>query len=180
MLEVVCGPMFSGKSRELLHRADLARLAGLRYHILKPIIDTRSENEVVSRSGIRHEAINAHYIIGSSPGIEGSLILVDEAQFFKKAALGDIKWLLHNSPDTRIIVFGLDMDFKREPFGYMGDYLAMANKITKLKAMCHTCKSFDACYTQRVVNGKPTAIGDQILIGDTESYEARCPKCWMK
>lgn len=178
MLEVICGPMFSGKSEELLRRAELAKIAGLDVMAYKPMTDTRSQT-IKSRSGFEMPAYEVtNIMVGGT--IPDAVVIIDEAQFFDSDMLLFVVPTLMSLNRNRVIISGLDMDFQGNPFGPMPQLLAMANKVTKLTAVCHACKSFDACYTQRIVNGLPTLSGEQILIGDNESYEARCFDCWNK
>lgn len=173
MLEVICGPMFSGKSEELLRRAELCKIAGLSVAAFKPITDTRTRT-IKSRSGFELPAWEVEFIHLAH---DADVWIIDEAQFFHRSNVYYLKYVAMHS---RVIVSGLDLDFQRHPFGIMPDLLALAQKVTKLTAVCHRCKSFDACYTQRIVEGKPVDSGEQVLIGDTESYEARCIECWME
>ena len=174
-LEVIVGPMFSGKSEELIRRTRVAEIAGYNVEVFKPKLDTRSYSIIRSRSGFELEAKEVEEV----PELEfkfGTVIAIDEAQFFDDILVRTIRGYM---PFCRIIVSGLDLDFRRTSFGPMGDLLALADDVTKLNAVCHKCKSFNGRYTQRIVNGLPTYEGTTILVGDSETYEARCADCWM-
>jgi len=171
-IEVVCGSMFSGKTEELIRRLNRARIARLRVEIFSPKTDTRYlENALVS-----HNANS----IPSTPVENASSILllasdvhvvgIDEAQFFD-AELPDVCNILANK-GIRVIVAGLDMDFKGQPFGTMPAIMAMAESITKLQAVCVRCGN-PAMYSYRLVPDE-----SKILLGEKESYEPRCRICY--
>jgi thymidine kinase len=174
-IEVITGCMFSGKSEELIRRLKRAQIAKLQVQVFKPIIDTRySSIEVVSHTGekIKAEAIsNSKEILNKiSDGV--NVIGIDEAQFYDMEIIDVVRGISRKG--VRVILAGLDMDFKGEPFGPMGNLLAIADEVTKLHAICMVCGE-DATMTQRLINGKPAKYTDPVvMIGASESYEARC------
>ncbi|MFI5332519.1 MAG: thymidine kinase [Candidatus Babeliales bacterium] len=179
-LEVICGPMFSGKSEELIRRLRRAEIA--RQHVLtfKSSLDNRkSLDHVVSHDGTQLRAQPIHTIMRIQETAfvpEVDVIGIDEVQFFSL----EIIPLLSNLVEAgkRVIVAGLDLDFRGAPFGPMPLLLAIADKITKLRAICCVC-GVDAHYTQRLVNGEPARYDDPtIMIGAQESYQARCRLCY--
>ena len=176
-LEVVCGPMFSGKSEELIRRLRRAEIAGLRVVMVKPQIDDRFDiSHVVSHSGAKMRAVG----IDSSAGIrrfaEGvDVVGVDEVQFFDQEVVSVCCELADRG--LRVIAAGLDSDFRGEPFGPMPELLARADLLDKLQAVCHRCGGA-ATRTQRLVDGKPAPIdGKTIQVGALDAYEARCRGC---
>ncbi|WP_058486034.1 thymidine kinase [Defluviitalea phaphyphila] len=177
-LEVICGPMFSGKSEELIRRLRRAKIAKQNVLVFKPKIDNRYENEYVcSHDGNNIKAIN----ITNSEEIleyidaETDVIGIDEVQFLEGDIVSICRKLVKEG--KRVICAGLDMDFRGEPFGLVPQLLAVADNITKLTAICMKCGK-PAIFTQRLVDGKPAKYDDPlILIGAKESYEARCRKC---
>lgn len=174
-IEVIAGCMFSGKSEELIRRLKRAQIAKLQVQVFKPTIDTRySSIEVVSHTGekIKAEAVsNSKEILNKiSDGV--NVIGIDEAQFYDMEIINVVRGISRKG--VRVILAGLDMDFKGEPFGPMGNLLAIADEVTKLHAICMVCGE-DATMTQRLINGKPAKYTDPVvMIGASESYEARC------
>lgn len=179
-LEVICGPMFSGKSEELIRRLRRAEIARQQVVTFKSSLDNRSSlTHVVSHNGTQFSAhpIDTLTLIKETafaPHID--VIGIDEVQFFSL----EIVTLLSDLIETgkRVIVAGLDLDFRGAPFGSMPLLLAIADKITKLKAICCVC-GIDAHHTQRLVNGEPARFDDPtIMIGAQEAYQARCRLCY--
>lgn len=174
-LEVITGCMFSGKSEELIRRVRRAKIAKQMVLVFKPSIDTRyNSSGVVSHSGISVEAIPVEdpSIILKNITPEVKVVAIDEVQFFPQEIKQVIDELRYRG--MRVIVAGLDMDFRGEPFGYIPDLMAMANKVDKLEAVCSVCGA-SAYYTQRLINGQPASYNDPvILVGAVEFYEARC------
>ena len=178
-IEVICGPMFAGKSVELLRRINRFKYADISYVLFKPKTDTRSSGCAKSRDGRVNNAIEVetaqeilNYINNSSQPINA--VAIDEAQFFDDE-LGSVCNQLANKG---IVVFavGLDLDFKAVPFSSMTKLLAYADHVTKLTAVCTICGA-EATRSQRLIDGKPASINDPIVqIGDKETYEARCRK----
>lgn len=177
-IEVICGPMFAGKTEELLRRVNRMEYAKINYRIFKPAIDNRyAEEEVVSHSGLGKEAI----VVNNSKEILKHIdhnvqaIAIDEVQFFDADVVKVCEYLANNG--LRVIVNGLDMDFRGEPFAIMTELLARAEFITKLTAICMKCGAA-ATRTQRLIDGQPANYDDEIiLVGAAESYEARCRHC---
>lgn len=174
-IEVVCGSMFSGKSEELIRRVKRAQFAKQKIVVFKPEIDQRySKEEVVSHNGTKVVAIpvpsSAHIREFDKTGY--TIIAIDEVQFFDEGIVETVMELADEG--FRVILAGLDQDFRGEPFGPMPQLLAIAEHVTKLQAVCMVCGS-PASRTQRLVNGKPAGYDDPIvLVGASESYEARC------
>lgn len=170
-IEVVAGCMFSGKTEELIRRLRRAKIAKLRVKIFKPEIDKRySEYEIVSHS---EQSLPSEIVSSSAEIFESSfdadVIGIDEAQFFDEGII-EIANKLANS-GKRVIIAGLDQDYKGKPFEPMPQLLAIAEYITKTLAICVVCGN-PADKTQRTVKS-----ADRVLVGATDSYEARCRKC---
>jgi thymidine kinase len=176
-LEVICGPMFSGKSDEMIRRLRRAEIAGQRVVIFKPLIDDRYDaTDVVSHAGARMQALpisSAAEIADEARGFD--VVGIDEAQFLGE---GVVMTALHLAArGVRVVVAGLDQDFRRRPFGPMPELLAHAEFVDKLQAVCHRCGG-TATTTQRLVNGEPASYsGDTVVVGAAEQYEARCRGC---
>ncbi|HHV80674.1 TPA: thymidine kinase [bacterium] len=174
-IEVICGSMFSGKSEELIRRVKRAEIARQKVQVFKPAIDTRYEDrEVVSHDGNKVSA----YMVEKAEDIIAELlpdvqvIAIDEGQFFDNSIVEVCQTLADNG--KRVIVAGLDQDFRGEPFGPMPELLAVAEKVDKLQAICIVCGG-PASRTQRLINGEPAYYDDPtILIGAEDVYEARC------
>ena len=177
-LEVVCGSMFSGKSEELIRRVRRAEIARQKVQVFKPAIDTRySVRSVASHSGVTRDAVP----VGDSMELEASIdpdttvVAIDEAQFFDLAIVDVCMRLADRG--VRVIVAGLDQDFRGEPFGAMPLLMAQAEVVDKLQAICVVCGA-PASRTQRLINGQPASYNDPvILVGASEVYEARCRHC---
>jgi thymidine kinase len=172
-LEVVCGPMFSGKSEEMIRRLRRAEIAGQSVVIFKPAIDDRYDAaDVVSHAGIRMRAVpvgGVTELVERARGYE--VVGIDEAQFFDRELVGEPE------DGARVIAAGLDQDFRRLPFGPMPELLAHAEFADKLQAVCHRCGG-GATTTQRLVDGRPAPYsGATIVVGANEQYEARCRDC---
>ena len=176
-LEVVCGPMFSGKSEELIRRLRRAEIAGQRVLIVKPRIDDRYDiGHVVSHAGATMRAV-AISRPEDVPGlVEGyDVVGVDEVQFFGPEIVLAIDALVERG--MRVVASGLDQDFRGLPFGSMPELLCRAELVDKLQAVCHRCGG-PATMTQRLVDGDPApADGATIVVGALEQYEARCRAC---
>lgn len=174
-VEVICGSMFSGKSEELIRRVRRAQYAKQKIAVFKPRIDNRySEEEVVSHNGTKVIAMPVESSKDIWPHIsdEYDVIGIDEAQFFDEGITDVVQRLADHG--FRVIVAGLDQDFRGEPFGPMPKMMSLAEQVTKLQAVCQTCGS-PASRTQRLINGQPAGYEDPIiLIGATEAYEPRC------
>ena len=173
-IEVICGSMFSGKTEELIRRLKRARIANLKVAIFKPDLDTRYDKaHIVSHdeNSIPSTPItDANGILSLAEGMD--VVGIDEAQFFD-AALPEVceKLALQG---IRVIVAGLDMDYRRNPFGQMPELLAKADYITKLHAICVHCGNI-ANYSYR----KTTDPG-QVVLGEKDIYEPRCRSCYQQ
>ncbi|WP_373600420.1 thymidine kinase [Paraclostridium bifermentans] len=177
-IEVVIGPMYSGKSEELIRRLKRAKIAKQNVVVFKPIIDDRySKEDVVSHSGC---TINAIPIKDSSDIYDyiddkTQVVGIDEVQFFDEKIV-DIAIELADK-GVRVIAAGLDMDFKGEPFGPTPRLLAVAEFVDKIQAICSVCGQ-PATRSQRLIDGEPAKYDAPIIqVGAVESYEARCRKC---
>lgn len=171
-IEVIAGPMFSGKSEELIRRLRRAAIARQRLQVFKPEIDTRyGEGEVVSHSNWRlpSETVrrSAELLERLDPRTE--VVGIDEAQFFDPE-LGKVCRHLADL-GKRVVVAGLDMDFRGVPFGPMPELLAIAEEVQKITAICARCGS-PASYTQRLIESDA-----QVVVGASGMYEARCRRC---
>ncbi|APH17028.1 thymidine kinase [Clostridium sporogenes] len=177
-IEVVAGPMYSGKTEELIRRIRRAEIAKQKVQVFKPEIDNRySKQDVVSHAGDKIQSVP----VKSSKEIleklldDTDVIGIDEAQFFDDYLVEIVSKIANNN--RRVICAGLDMDFKGEPFGPMPKLMAIAEFVDKIQAVCMVCNN-PATRTQRLINGKPAKKSDPVvLIGAQESYEARCRKC---
>ena len=176
-LEVVCGPMFSGKSEELIRRLRRAEIAGQRALIVKPRIDDRYDiGHVVSHAGAKMRAVavaRPEEIVALADGYDA--VGIDEVQFFAGGIVGAIERLVERG--SRVVVAGLDQDFRGLPFASMPELLCRAELVDKLQAVCHRCGG-PATMTQRLVDGEPAAAdGETIVVGALDTYEARCRTC---
>jgi thymidine kinase len=177
-LEVVCGPMFSGKSEELIRRVRRAEIAGLRALIVKPAIDDRYDvGHVVSHGGAKMRAVTARSSVEARKLADGyEAVGVDEVQFFDAGIVDAIAQLVDRG--ARVVAAGLAQDFRGLPFGAMPTLLAIADYVDKLEAVCHRCGG-PATLTQRLVDGRPAPFsGETVQIGALDSYEARCRACY--
>ena len=177
-IEVICGSMFSGKTEELIRRVKRAVIARQQVQVFKPLLDNRySEEKVSSHDGLHWDAAAA----GSASEIlemvkdDTDVVAVDEVQFFDWTITDVCEQLA--SRGKRVIVTGLDMDFRGEPFGPVPVLMAQAETVDKLQAICAVCGA-PASRTQRLVNGMPANYDEpQILVGAKEVYQARCRRC---
>ena len=171
-IEVVCGSMFSGKTEELIRRVRRAQIARQKVELFKPQIDTRySKDEIVSHDDQKLPSRvikDANEIIPLS--LEAQVVAIDEAQFYKKSLVKVCKTLANMG--KRVIVAGLDTDFRGEPFSPIPELLAIAEYITKTHAICVVCGN-PANFTQRTSKSR-----DQVVIGTSDIYEARCRNCY--
>jgi len=178
-LTVVCGSMFAGKSEELIRLARRSLYAKRRVQVFKPSVDKRyDEASVVSHMGVKHEALPVNSIQELRRKLlpDTEVVLIEEAQFFDDSIVDLAVELADKGKD--VICAGLDQDFRRQPFGPMPKLLAAADEVVKLRAICMKCGA-PASHTYRVIDGRPAHWNDPIiLIGATESYEARCRNCF--
>ena len=177
-IEVITGPMFAGKSEELIRRINRLKYAKKNFLVFKPLLDDRySETEVVSHRNRREKSIPIskpeeiyNYLKENT-----EVICIDEIQFFDEKIIDIIDELANKG--LRIIVSGLDTDFKGNPFMVTAKLLAKAEFVTKLTAICAKCGK-EATMTQRLINGQIPSVNDEvILVGASESYEPRCRHC---
>ncbi|MBI2755517.1 MAG: thymidine kinase [Chloroflexi bacterium] len=186
-LELIVGPMFSGKSAELVRRARLAEIAHQRVQVFRPLTDTRTpEQAVFSRNGTQ---VAARTVVGVRELIQSladdvEVVGFDEAQFFEADLADAVQYLLVHG--KRIIVAALDLDFASRPFGAIPSLLALADTVDKLTAVCQRCHSLFATRTQRLVDGAPATVDSPVVLVDdapTEqahvAYEARCIDCYQ-
>jgi thymidine kinase len=177
-IEVICGSMFSGKTEELLRRVKRAEIARQKVQVFKHSLDTRFEvTRVASHNGIHREALVVQTAAQVVKSLEPdtTVVAIDEVQFFDWA----IAEVCNNLADSgvRVIVAGLDMDFRGEPFGPMPLLMAIAEQVDKFEAICVKCGQ-PASRTQRLINGEPAMFDDPIImVGASEVYEARCRHC---
>ncbi len=175
-IEVICGSMFCGKTEELIRRVRRAIIAKQKIKVFKPSLDDRyGIQNITSHTGQSVAAIpvsEAREILELANG-STTVVAIDEAQFFD-AGIVAVAQELVDVYSIRVIIAGLDLDFRGEPFGAMPQLLSVAEDVTKLHAICVCCGE-EASRTQRLVNGKPANYDDPIiLVGAQESYEARC------
>ncbi|MRG86218.1 thymidine kinase [Salinibacillus xinjiangensis] len=174
-VEVICGSMFSGKSEELIRRVRRATYGHLNVKVFKPVLDNRYADEaVVSHNGSSLVArpIEKSTQIYDQIDETVDVIGIDEVQFFDEHVV-EVSQDLANQ-GYRVIVAGLDLDFRGEPFGPVPELMSLSESVTKLNAICPVCGS-PASRTQRLIDGKPASYDDPvILVGASESYEPRC------
>ena len=173
-IEVICGSMFSGKTEELIRRLKRVKIANLSVEIFKPSFDTRYDNvNIISHdtNAIMSTPVeNAQSILLYAQDVD--VVGIDEAQFFD-AEIGDVCEQLAMK-GIRVIVAGLDMDFKGNPFGQMPSLLAKADYITKLHAICVKCGNIAN------ISYRKTAQENQVLLGEKDIYEPRCRVCALE
>ena len=177
-LEVITGPMYCGKSEELIRRLRRVKIAKQKVKVFKPVLDNRySKKDVVSHSGDSIEAVPVDHPEEIMERIDSTIDVVgiDEAQFFHNDLIQICEKLADSG--VRVILAGLDRDFRNEPFGPMPELMSRAEYIDKLHAICIQCGE-PASRTQRLIDGEPAAKDDPvILVGADEVYEARCRNC---
>ncbi len=178
-IELICGSMFSGKTEELLRRMRRAQIARKRMQVFKPIIDHRyGIDRVTSHAGIAWENVQAVACADDLLALvdpETEVVAIDEVQFFDWRVAEVCEALADEG--KRVLVAGLDQDFRGEPFGPMPLLMALAEHVEKLTAICVKCGA-PATRTQRLIDGAPARYDDPvILVGGSESYEARCRAC---
>jgi len=184
-LSVIIGCMFSGKTEELVRQVRRNEIAGIKPQVFKPDIDTRwgKIEKVRSHNGIEYPAvpipIDTPLVILQNLTPETKLVAIDETQFFNPEIIEVIKRLLLEN--VRVIIAGLNLDFRGEPFGSMPILTALADQVTKLTAVCTYVRENgeicgkDATRTQRLIDGKPSSYDSPVvLIGGKEAYTARC------
>lgn len=177
-IEVICGCMFAGKTEELIRRINVLSYARKNILVFKPKIDDRySTTEIASHAGSKVPCI----VISEAKEIldhvnyDTDVVAIDEVQFFDENVVDICEYLADSG--LRVMVAGLDKDFRGEPFGVLPDLLTRAEFVTKLTAVCAKCGA-PATRTQRIINGKPASFNDPIvLVGAKEAYEPRCRHC---
>lgn len=179
-LEVVCGSMFSGKSEELIRRLKRSKIAQQNVVAFKHCFDDRTSIEhVVSHDGSKIKAYPIKNPNEMFPLIPDNVdvIGIDEIQFFDNSVVEIVLSLVDQG--KRVVVAGLDMDFRGVPFGPMPALMAFADYVEKLNAVCIKC-GLDAHFTQRIVNGAPAKFDDPVvMVGAEECYQARCRQCFV-
>jgi thymidine kinase len=177
-IEVVCGPMFAGKSEELIRRIKRLEYAKKKTIVFKPSIDNRySNDEVVSHSNLKTKSISIRHSKEILDYVDSTTfaIAVDEVQFLDKDIIDVAQKLALKG--IRVILAGLDTDFRGEPFSITASAMTIAEDVTKLTAICVVCGA-PATKTQRIINGKPASYHDPIMkVGASEAYEPRCRHC---
>jgi len=177
-VEVICGSMFCGKTEELIRRVRRAQIARRQVQVFKHSLDARyAEQKVASHDGAQLEAapVESTAQLRAAIAPETTVVAIDEGQFFDDDLADLCVELAHRG--ARVIVAGLDMDFRGEPFGPMPRLMALAERVDKLQAICVVCGG-PASHTQRLIGGRPAAYDDPvILVGAEEVYEARCRGC---
>ena len=172
-IEVIAGGMFSGKSEELVRRLRRALIARQRIQVFKPLTDDRHEaSRLVTRDGREVAALSVvdSHALAEALDRGAEVVGIDEAQFFDKGLVDLVGTLADEG--VRVIVAGLDQDYMRRPFGPMPAILALAEYVDKMHAVCVVCGG-PAHYSQRIAGGD-----EQVQVGDTEAYEARCRRCY--
>ena len=177
-IEVISGCMFAGKTEEFIRRINVLSYAKKNIIVFKPKIDNRySDSEIVSHSGAKVPCLVVEKAQDILKKIEADteVVAIDEVQFFDKDIVEVCEYLADKG--IRVMVAGLDKDFRGESFGVMPELLTRAEFVTKLTAVCAKCGA-PATRTQRLVNGKPAGFEDPIvMVGADESYEPRCRHC---
>ena len=179
-LEVICGPMFSGKSEELIRRLRRAEIAQQNVAVFKHAIDDRYDiNNVTSHNGTKlpaHATANGAHLLEKVQHENYTVIGIDEVHFYTTDIINVICALVENG--VRVIIAGLDMDYRGVPFGPMPTLLAIADSITKLKAICTQCGA-DAHFSQLLAANRPTIVNDEplVLVGAKDKFTARCRGC---
>jgi thymidine kinase len=177
-IEFICGPMFAGKSEELIRRVRRLDYAHKHYQVFKPSIDDRySASDVVShiKNKVAAIPVKGSADVRKRLDPKAEVIAIDEVQFFDDGIIDLCDELANKG--VRVILAGLDTDFRGVPFHVSAELLARAEFVTKLTAICVKCGA-PATMTQRIINGQPASAKDPVvLVGASESYEPRCRHC---
>ncbi len=175
LVEVIAGPMFSGKTEELIRRLRRAVIARQKVQVFKPRLDDRySATHVASHNGDQFAAlpVASAQELAAHLDPDTTVVGIDEAQFFDADLIPLVQRLAYRG--VRVILSGLDMDFRGEPFGIMPTLLAQADRVDKLTAICMVCGN-PATRSQRLIDGRPAHYDDPVvLVGAAEMYEPRC------
>ena len=171
-IQVITGCMFAGKTTELLNRL---KIINKTYLLVKPKIDTRNTGTRLTTHGGRYaQAITISRLSDIFNRLDNiEVIAIDEAQFFKNSIIEDINQLI--AKNIKIIIAGLEKDYLHQPFGPMQEIIAISTSLTRLTAICNQCKG-EANYSHRITKNTKT----QVLIGDSNKYEALCEMCFDK
>lgn len=178
-LEVICGSMFSGKSEELIRRLRRAEYAKQKVMVFKHSLDDRKTiKHVISHNNAKIEALAIRdpklILEHITPSV--AVVGIDEVQFFESSIINIILQLV--AAGKKVLVAGLDLDFRGIPFGPMPALMALSDKTLKLQAICMSCGN-DAHFSQRMVNGAPAKFNDPVILpGAEESYQASCRGCF--
>lgn len=177
-IEVICGSMFSGKTEELLRRLRRAIIARQNVQLFKPAVDNRyGVRTVASHNGLRMDGlvVTSAAELAAEIAPDTTVVAIDEVQFFDEDIVQVCADLAYRG--LRVIVAGLDLDFRGEPFGLMPTLMAQAESVDKLHAICMKCGG-EASRTQRLIDGRPAYYEDPVvMVGASETYEARCRAC---
>jgi thymidine kinase len=177
-IEVICGPMFSGKTEELIRRIRRAKVAGQYVEVFTPDTAVKAVAQIVSHAerkldGVPVQSVKPDANILRLASLEMTKVLaLDEAQFFDPSIVLLVRRIAELG--VKVLVAGLDMDYRGEPFAIMGTLMSVADEVLKLSAVCVRCKR-DANRTQRLIEST-----SRVLIGSVESYEARCSTCFQR
>jgi thymidine kinase len=174
-VEVITGSMFSGKTDELIRRLRRAKIARQKVQVFAPSIDTRyGRQKLASHAGTEFDAtaIDVSTEVNQLLEEDTTVVAIDEAQFFDDGICNLVQSLADRG--IRVLVAGLDTDFRAEPFGPMPNLMAQAERVDKIHAICMVCGD-RASRTQRLIDGKPAHYNDPVVVvGASELYEARC------
>ncbi len=177
-IEVITGPMFAGKTEELIRRVNRLQYAKQNILVFKPSIDIRyGDEDVVSHNNTRTRSVNITKASEIMEYIDDDtdVVAIDEIQFLDDEAVNISEYLADHG--IRVIISGLDRNFRGDPFSFMPTLMAMAEDVTKLSAICVKCHT-PATRTQRIIDGRPANYNDPIiLVGAKDTYEARCRHC---
>lgn len=182
-LEVIAGPMYCGKTEELIRQIKRALIGKKKVQAFNHAIDNRysTEKKLHSHNGQSHESekIDSAELLLKMVNRDTELVAIDEAQWFGQDLVPVIQKLLNRN--KHVIVAGLAMTFDRKPFTPIPTLMAMADKVTKLSSVCTVCGN-DAVYHKRITKGKTvdSSVADPSLVGNLEDYQARCRRCWKK
>lgn len=188
-LHVICGSMCCGKSEKLIQDVSRFILAGYKVVVFKPAIDNRAILQleldpltyISSRSGSWIDCVpvqNCKEMYSILDQTNATVIAIDEVMFFTQQSKELIEFIKYAvAKNKKIMIAGLDLNFRGEPFGPMPELLALADTVTKLPAICSVCGTDTYCITQRLVDGKPAHYNDPLIVVGASQYEPRCRNC---